>query len=251
MNKITALIAARMGSSRFPGKTLSKINGKPMLQILIERLLYSNHIDNVVVATTTSEKDNILERWCKNNNYHCFRGSEDDVLKRLLNASEYHGLETIVEILGDNPFVHSDLIDASIDYFLNSHHDYVATITNEYGRLEPQLKRFPIGIRVQTYSINTLRKCERLATKRTHREHATSYIIQNPNKFNLGFIEAGRNFSECNRPELTFAVNLEKNFLLIRNLYIECIKINPNFSINELLKVYDNNLDWHSLMGNE
>tara|TARA_B100000519_G_C14260974_1_gene447949 strand:- start:3576 stop:4331 length:756 start_codon:yes stop_codon:yes gene_type:complete len=251
MSRYAVLIAARMGSSRFPGKTLSEINGKPMLEILVDRLKYSKNIGKIIVATTESEVDDAIEKWCALKNHLCYRGSKDDVLQRLLDAANYFKLNTIVEVLGDNPFIHSDLVDDTINLFSRSEYDYVATITNEYGILRPELKRFPIGIRVQVFSMATLRRCAKLAKQKQYREHATSFIIENKNIFKMGFIEANNQFNSCNRPELTFAVNLRKNFELINNLYNECIKINPNFSIQDLISVYDSNPDWHWMMGNE
>ena len=246
-----ALIAARMGSSRFPGKSLSKIDDKPMLEILAERLLCSKYIEQIVIATTKSKEDDAIEDWCSLNNHLCYRGSTDDVLQRLLDAAENFKIKTIIEVLGDNPLVHSDLVDKSMDLFLTKGHDYVATITNEYGGLEPQLKRFPIGIRVQILSIETLRKCATLAKGKAYREHATSFIIENQNLFNMGFIEANDLSSICHRPELTFAVNLEKNFELIKNLYMKCNEINQNFTIQELILEYEKHPEWHWMMGNE
>ena len=245
------LIAARMGSSRFPGKTLSKINKKPMLEILTERLSHSSYVNKIIIATTKSKEDDPIENWCNSKNHLCYRGSRDDVLQRLLDAAENFKIKTIIEVLGDNPLVHSDIVDKSMDLFLTKGYDYVATITNEYGELKPKLKRFPIGIRVQIFSIETLRKCASLAKEKAYREHATSFIIENQNLFNMGFIEANDLSSICHRPELTFAVNLEKNFELIKNLYMKCIKINQNFTIQELILEYEKHPEWHWMMGNE
>jgi spore coat polysaccharide biosynthesis protein SpsF len=248
--KVTALIAARMGSSRFPGKTLSDLCGKSMLERLIERIKFSKNIDNIVVATTMLEEDYLIEEWCKKNNIGCFRGSDVDVLGRLRKSAEHFKMELIVEILGDNPLVHSSLIDDCLKLYKEKNLDYVATLTNEYPKADVNLKRFPIGVRVQVFSVETIKKCERIALKDSHREHATSFIAQNPDIFKTAFLEANNNHIKSNRPDLTFAVNEVKNLDLIRNIFSKCYINDKNFSLSQALEIYDDFPEWGKLMGN-
>jgi len=248
--KISAIIAARMGSSRFQGKTLTNILNKPMLERIVERIQYSDYIDNIIVATTILREDDAIVEWCEMKNVFCFRGSDTDVLNRLYIASKQFRCQKIVEILGDNPLVHSEMIDASVEKFFYRAYDYVATITNEYPKANPKLKKFPIGVRVQVMSFETLKICEQLAQEQTYREHATSYIAQNPAIFKTGFIEASGKFEDCNKPDITFAVNVKKNMKLIESIFNVCYPENRNFSVSDAIKAfYDNNLI--SLMGNE
>jgi len=249
-NRISVIIAARMGSSRFPGKTLTDLHGKPMLERIIERIRSSKYCDDIIVATTFLEEDEAIENWCAENQVHCFRGSDDDVLERLYKAADHYNCKTIVEILGDNPLVHSDLIDACVDKYFSDTLDYVATITNEYPKASETLKKFPIGVRVQVMSTDTLKKCDELANEQNFREHATSYIAQNPDIFKTGFVEASGPFNNCNNPELTFAVNLEKNLVLIENIFNACYSANNTFSVADAIEVFKKN-NWISLMGND
>ena len=96
--KVVVIIEARMGSSRLPGKVLKDVNGTPALERLIARLKFCKKVDEIVVATSTSEKDDALMAWAAQNNVSYFRGSEDDVLKRVADASQEYNADLIVEI---------------------------------------------------------------------------------------------------------------------------------------------------------
>jgi spore coat polysaccharide biosynthesis protein SpsF len=246
----TALVAARMGSSRFQGKTLSDLNGLPMIKQQIERIKMSRYIDNVVVATTDLPADHKIEEWCYNNKIGCYRGSASDVLGRLNCAAQHFNMNTIVEVLGDNPLVHSDLIDSAVELYFEKKVDYVATLTNEYPRADKGLKKFPIGVRVQVFPISTLIRCAELATDESHREHATSYIADNPHIFSTAFVEAVGKFSRCNRPELTFAVNIPKNLDLIRCIFSELFQKDNNFTLQQVIDFFDSKEELKLLMGN-
>ena len=96
--KVVAVIEARMGSSRLPGKILADIFGKPALERLISRLQRCKELDDIVVATSTSPKDDSLAEWLKANRIKFYRGSEDDVLQRVVDASNSVNADIIVEI---------------------------------------------------------------------------------------------------------------------------------------------------------
>ena len=247
-SKITAIIAARMGSSRFSGKTLANLSGKPMIERMIERIRFSNLIDEVVIATTDLSQDDELESWATKMKLGCFRGFSEDVLGRLKIAADKYSAEIIVEMLGDNPLVHSSLINKALLEYNKGDVDYVATVTNEYPKASKKLKRFPVGIRVQIFSHKTLELCEKLSKKREHREHATSFIAENPDIFKTRFVEAKDEFSLLNRPELTFAVNQVENLELIRKLFDTCYKIDNNFKVEQAIQFYDSDKNLRKLM---
>lgn len=237
--KASALIAARMGSSRFPGKSLAHLYGKPMLERMVERIRQTSRVSRVVLATTDLEEDDPLVRWAESMDVGCFRGSDSDVLGRLQGAAEAFEMEVIVEMLGDNPLVHSDLIEATLERFAQGGLDYVATLTNEYPKAPVHMKRFPIGVRVQVFGIDTIRRCAKLATAPENREHATSFIAMHPEIFHTAFVEAGGAFAEMNRPELTFAVNHPGNLELIRTIFERCHDTDQNFSVSTAIATYD------------
>ena len=248
MKDISVIIAARMGSSRFKGKTLSNLHGKPLLYRLIERVKYSQYIDDIILATTNNPEDDLLEDFCFKNSISCYRGSADDVLLRLKEAAVKSGKKNILEILGDNPLIHSEIIDTCINKYFSCEAEYLATSTKEYPYLINKHKLFPIGIRVQVFSLKTLLKCESLAKEKKYREHATMFIAENPKIFNSIFLEAKGNFEKYNRPNLTFAVNYKENLKLINYIYSKNYIINKNFSILDAINTFDKNQKLKNLM---
>jgi len=241
-----AIIAARMASSRRPGKALADLCGKPMIERLSDRILCADQVDLIILATTTLSSDNELEDWALSKGHQVFRGSSDDVLGRLNEAAKYYNLEKVIEILGDNPLVHSDMIDEAINLHETEKCDYVATLTNEYPKADKKLRRFPIGVRVQVLTRQALEKCEILTQEQRHREHATSFIAENPEIFDTQFIIAK---GDLNRPELNFAVNKDTHLEMIRKIFSYGMKIDSNFSINQAIEYVDSNKNLISIMG--
>jgi len=248
--KIEAVIACRMGSTRLPGKALLPILEKPMIERMIERIRCSRHINGIMIACTTLPEDSILADLATRTGVGCFRGEKDDVLGRLAAAVETAKADLIVELLGDNPLVHADLIDDVIEFYLSGGYDYAAGVTVEYPCAAKTIKKFPVGIRVQVFSLATLQRCEALAKDARHREHSTSYIYEHPELFRLGYFQADKQWEKLHRPELSFAVNYRKNFELVSQIYSLCYPRDRNFSLMDVINVFDATPALHPLMGN-
>ena len=118
--KIIALVQARIGSTRLPGKVLKKIVNRPVIDLLLTRLSESKKIDQIVVATSKNTKDDTLKDVVESLGYDCFRGSEDDVLKRFYDAAKKYNADIVVRITGDCPLVDANLVDTCITNFLFS-----------------------------------------------------------------------------------------------------------------------------------
>src|SRR4030042_3062455 len=103
--EIIAIVQARMGSTRLPGKVLMDIVGKPMLWHIVNRLSYCNLINKIIVATCVSQKDDAIEDFCKRNNIVCYRGSQDDVLDRYYQAAKTYKPDAVVRITADCPLI--------------------------------------------------------------------------------------------------------------------------------------------------
>ncbi len=247
--KVTALIAARMGSSRFPGKSLADLHGKPMLERMIERIRRARGIAGIVLATTDLPEDDSLAGWAEMQGIGCFRGSADDVLGRLHAAAEAFSMDVIVEMLGDNPLVHSVLIEAALGRYAVGDVDYVATVTNEYPKAPSELPRFPIGVRVQVFGIGTIRRCAELAAAPENREHATSFIASHPEIFRTAFVAAEGPFAATHRPDVTFAVNYPRNLELIRAVFDRCYAADVDFPVSKALATFDADPTLFALMG--
>ena len=113
--KYGAILEARMGSTRLPGKSLLDLNGEPLIKRVIDRIKSSNRLDQIVLATTDHSKDDILVHYAEEINIDVFRGSEDNVLERVLLAAEEYSIDNIVELHGDNPFLDAEIIDIVIN----------------------------------------------------------------------------------------------------------------------------------------
>ncbi len=175
---VVAIIQARLGSQRLPGKVLLDIAGQTMLEHVVRRVRKSKLIDRVVVATTTSAADDALVSACEHLGFEVMRGSEEDVLERFQDAAEESGARTIVRVCADSPFVDPEICDETIAAFLEADPpvDYAS------NKLQPS---FPLGLDVEVFSRETLDRAVAEATETFQKAHVTVYIYQNPSRFTL------------------------------------------------------------------
>jgi len=186
--KVVAIIQARMGSSRLPGKVLADIHGRPMLKWLLDRVRSVQEIDEIVVATTDNPKDDPLELWVRNQNVACFRGSESDVLDRFFRClEEGHAGDIIVRVTADDPLKDPGVIREAIKILLkNPAVDYCSNI------LKPT---YPEGLDIEVFRHDVLVRAHREAQLPSEREHVTPYVWKNPDKFRLCSMEHDRDLS--------------------------------------------------------
>lgn len=164
MTKVVASIEARMGSTRLPGKVLADIQGEPALTRLLRRLRRCTSLDDIVLATSTSKQDDALERWAKEQDVACHRGSEEDVLARVAEAHETMGSDVIVEICGDCILVDADVVDMAVDTFLENDCDVVTNARKP---------SFPMGVEVQVFRTPDLVEIEANVDDPFVREHVS------------------------------------------------------------------------------
>lgn len=166
--KIVASIEARMTSSRLPGKTLmNAIDNISMLEFMINRVRQSFLLDDVIVATTTNETDNPIIELCERIGVNYFRGSEPDVLKRVVDTHKHFNTDIIVELTGDCPLLDPALIDKVIQLYLDNNVDYVSNA---------HVRSYPDGMDVQVFSSKVLEEVERKTTSLFDRENVSTYI---------------------------------------------------------------------------
>ena len=121
---LSAIVQARMGSTRLPGKVLKEVNGKSLLEYLIERLQSVKEIKQVIVATTEKPQDEEICKLCKKLGVKCYRGEEDDVLGRVYNAAVICHANQILRITADCPLIDPKILNDMIEYFFNRKIDY-------------------------------------------------------------------------------------------------------------------------------
>ncbi|MGE9289840.1 MAG: cytidylyltransferase domain-containing protein [Puniceicoccales bacterium] len=247
--KTVAIIVSRMGSSRLPGKALMEIGGEPMAGRIIERVGKSPSVDEILIATSTLPEDDPLEAFAKSRGVRCFRGSPDDVLGRITEAARFAEAETVLDLMGDNPLVHSEMVEDVIDFFRKEDCDFASSVTTEFPHAPKEMPKFPIGLRVQVMTMACLEKCEELAASDEHREHATKYIFDNPEHFKVAYYPADGKYASMNRPELTFAVNYGANLELDRKIFAEASAEDPDFGMEAIVRTFDAHPEWAHLMG--
>ena len=202
---VNAIIQARCGSTRFPNKVFALIDGKPLLWHVVNRLKHATKIDNIIVATTVSEKDDKIEEWCKENNVHCFRGSEENVLNRYYSASEAFPSDNVVRITADDPFKEPKVIDAVITKLIEEGYDHVT------NNLPPS---FPEGLDCEAFKKSALDRSEKEAETAFEREHVTQYIYHHPEIFKIGNVSNGENLSY-----LRWTVDKDVDFEMVKAVY--------------------------------
>ena len=138
-----------MSSSRLPGKMLMNIGDKTVIQHLVDRLRECSTLDDIVIATTINPADDVLIEWAESYGVKTFRGSEDDVLQRVIDANKFMTADIIVEITGDCPFTDPDIIDIGVNTFLNNEIDYLTNC---------EIPSTPPGLYVQVFRLDSLIK---------------------------------------------------------------------------------------------
>ena len=232
---ISAFIIARLNSKRLPSKNTAFILGAPLISHLIDRISFSKFVDNIIITTSNEPTDNTLENIAHNKDVLCYRGSLDNIMQRISCAADYYDCDTIIEILGDNPLVHSKLIDDVMEFYIKGNYDYVATVTSEYPLFGLNKKLFPIGIRIQVYSrIVANRFLEFPDYINNSSKHPSSFIYDHPDIFKIGYFEAKGSWAFLNHPDLNFAVNYQKDLDIIRDIFDNCYNVSKNFSLRDV-----------------
>ena len=173
--KTTAIVQARMGSTRLPGKTLKPLAGKPALWHVIDRLRHSKQLDEIVIATTLNTSDDVIEDFCDNINIKCLRGSEEDVLDRYYQAAKMLGSDPVVRITSDCPVIDPVVVDGLIKgYFEGEYEIYGLGV------------EFPDGLDCVMFSFRVLEDTWKNAKLLSEREHVGPYMEKHPEKYKTG-----------------------------------------------------------------
>lgn len=207
MPKVVASIEARMASSRLPGKVLADIGGVPALTRLVRRLRLARHVDDIVLATTTSPADDALANWASREGVVVHRGSEDDVLSRVVGAHQRMGTDTVVEICGDTPLLAPELVDRAIEVYRSGVADVVTST------VQPS---YPQGCDTQVFGFAALAEVAATVDDPAVREHVSLYFYEHPEKYRIHHLEAP---ASCRLPEQRLQVDYPEDLALVREIY--------------------------------
>jgi spore coat polysaccharide biosynthesis protein SpsF (cytidylyltransferase family) len=227
---IAAIIQARTGSTRLPKKVLAKIEGKPMLWHIIERVKKAKNINEIIIATTNRKEDKKIIKIAKKSGVKSFAGSEEDVLDRYYKAAEKYNTDIIVRITGDCPFVDPEIIDKIVEFFKKNNFDYVSTghITKQKHELN-----YPAGLNTEVFSFSALKKAWKQALLPSEREHVTPYIWKNDKLFKIRTINSGQNFSH-----MRWTVDEKQDLKLIREVYKKLYSDQKIFLMQDILDLF-------------
>ena len=223
--KVVAVIQARMGSTRLPEKVLKKILDKSMLQLMIERVQNSKTIDDIIVATTTSTKDDEIVLLCKNLDINVFRGSDENVLQRVSQAVNTIKGDIIVELTGDCPLVDWNLIDKMVYLYKANNVDYISNC-HPYT--------FPEGFDIEIFSNEKLQWINEHVSDSKVKEHVSLYFYENPNKYKL------MNYTcDVNRGHWHLSVDEESDFQVVKNIFENLYLKNKKFTVYDVINYLD------------
>ncbi len=203
--RVVAIIAARMGSTRLPGKVLQDIGGETMLARVVRRTQGAARVDKVLVATTTEEIEEPLLAECERLGVDVFRGSEQDVLDRIYGAALANDAQAVVRITSDCPLIDSRLIDRVVLTFLDLMPDYASNVLE---------RSYPRGLDAEVVAFSALERAWREAPEPYQRAHVTPYIYQNPGQFRLISVT-----DTADRSRYRWTVDTEEDLAFVREIY--------------------------------
>jgi spore coat polysaccharide biosynthesis protein SpsF len=224
MQRTVASIEARMGSSRLPGKVLMDVCGKPALTRLLERLRCCRKLDDIVLATTLSPSDDVLEEWARRNDLTCHRGSEEDVLLRVVEAHRKMRSDLVVEITGDCILIDPELVDMGITMFLENDCDVLTNVRK---------LSFPMGQDVQVFRLKELEKVALTISDPVVREHVSLYFYEHPEIYRIIHFFAP---DRWNAPSWRFMLDYQEDLAFISELYCRLEPVRgPTFGLEEMM----------------
>ena len=218
-----------MASSRLPGKVLLPVLDLPMLGRLIMRLKSIELLDQIIVATSENLEDTLVASVAVKYGAEVYRGSESDVLGRVLDAAKHYSVDLIVEITGDCPIIDPLIVSSVVQSYLNSDADYVSN---------SNIRSYPDGMDVQVYKTNILEHSSTLAHSPLEREHVTLHIRKNPNLYTILDILATEEFF---KPSLGLTLDTNEDLNLLTNIIENLEPRKFLFSLSDTLEFLDSN----------
>ena len=225
--KVICIIQARSGATRLPNKVLLKLQGKTVLEHVVNRTRKSKLISDVFVATTINFDDIAIVKKCSEIKTRVFCGSEDDVLDRYYQLAKLLQPDQIVRITADCPVIDFIIIDKVIENHLNSDFDYSSNTL---------IPTYPDGLDVEIFSFQALKAAWKQASLLSEREHVTPYIIKNKNKFKLNNIE-----NDVDLSKERWTLDEPKDYELIRSIYNSLYPDNAFFCMPDILNLLEQN----------
>jgi spore coat polysaccharide biosynthesis protein SpsF len=222
--KIVAIIQARTGSTRLPGKVLKDLEGKTMLARVVERVRRATLINELLVATTDRPADDAVVEECRRHSVKVARGDQDDVLDRYFRAAQLAKAEIVVRITSDCPLIDPEIIDKTISAFQEARADYASNALQ---------RTYPRGLDTEVLSFSALSRAWQEARQRYEREHVTPYIYEHPDKFKILPVTG-----ETDHSNHRWTVDTPEDLEFVRAVYSR-LKTDTTLSWRDVLSLLD------------
>lgn len=219
-----AVVQARMGSTRLPGKVLRSLRGKPVLHHVLDRVMRARSVDGVVLATTRLPQDDVLANIGADMGLPVVRGEVNDVLSRYAQAARLTRADAVIRITADCPCIDPEIIDRVVAAHRTAGADYTSNV---------HPRSFPHGLDVEVIDVRALHIADREATEASHREHVTSFIWGDPRRFRLHNVEAP--ITE-RAPHLRVTLDTYDDLLALQTIFHLLGK--DDFTLAELLELF-------------
>jgi len=235
MKKSGCIIVARTNSRRLPGKVLLPVLGKPILYWLIKRIKKIGIFEEIILATTTNKSDDVLVRLAIKNKIKFFRGSENNVVKRIYDTALKFNLKTIVEITADCPIIDIDIIRNLFEIYEKNSAEYLNNCN---------YRSYPDGMDVQIFDIIALQKTIKQTKKTDELEHIGLYQMRNPKKFSTINIIAPKKLSF---PSLGLTLDEKKDYIFLKKIMEFFGRKNIYFTCEEIIDLVNNKKSWNKI----
>lgn len=226
MSKVVAIIQARMGSTRLPAKVMMELCGKTVLEHVIDRVKMAKEIDEIVIATTTLDRDDIIADEAVRCGVKYYRGSEDDVLSRYYEAAKENNADIVVRITSDCPLIDPVIVDDVVGFYKENDYDI---ITN--AGVDLSQRTYPRGLDTEVFSFGILEEAYNKAIEKYQREHVTPYIYENSSK-----VYTYKNNTDYS--EYRWTLDTPEDFELISKVYDELYNETNAFLFEDVLALF-------------
>src|ERR1700722_11587766 len=222
--KVVAIIQARMGSTRLPGKVLKDLEGETVLARVVQRVRRARLIDDVLTATTNQAADDAIVEECERCSIAVFRGDEDDVLDRYYRGALVCRAGIVVRITSDCPLIDPEITDKTIAAFLDARPDYASNAL---------VRTYPRGLDTEVMTVEALERAWRGATEPYQRAHVTPYIYQNHDAFTVLPVTGDADYSSHR-----WTLDTAEDLTFIRAIYAR-VEDRRNFGWRDVLGILD------------
>lgn len=240
------IIQARVGSTRLPSKmTLPFHKGEGIFSVLVDRLLTRFNKNDIILATSDSAKDDVLEQIASDKGIRCHRGSENDVLQRFIDTALHFGAKKVIRVCADNPFLDLNSLEILYNEMICNDIDYIAFATSEHM---PTIKTH-YGFWAEGTTISTLQKVKELTDETLYHEHVTNYIYTNPDSFKIKLMPIPQIIEKHKKLRLT--IDTANDFETQKTIFNAIIENNPGFTAEDICAYLDQNPGYYDTMEQE